>query len=63
MVGHTADFYQGKSDLPRAKFSQVNSSRVSFYLGEKTLKGHTTLGLPEWEKRDLVLNGFPRTKS
>ena len=63
MVGHTADFYQGKSDLLRAKFSQVNSSRVSFYLGEKILKAHTTLGLPEWEKRDLVLDGFPCTKS
>lgn len=61
--GHTPDFYQGKTDFPRAKLSEVNSSRVLFYLGEKILKRHTTLGLQEWVKKDLVLDGFPRAKS
>ena len=61
---HTADFYhEGKIDLPTTKLSEVNSSRVLLYLGEKVLKGHTTLGIPEWEKKDLVLVDFPRAES
>ena len=49
-VNNTAAFYQAKTDLPSAKLSEVNSSRDLFYLGEKILKGHTSLGLPEWGK-------------
>ena len=48
-------FIKVKPNLLRAKLPKVNS----FYLGEKILKGHTTLGLPEWEKGHLVLDGFP----
>ena len=40
--GHTADLSQGNTELPRVKLSKVNSSLVSFYLGQKILIGHTT---------------------
>ena len=42
--GHTADFNQGNTELPRVKLSKVNSSLVSFYLGQKILIDHTTMG-------------------
>ena len=43
--GHTIDFYQGKTDLPRAnssKISEINSYRFLFYLGKIFWEGHTT---------------------
>ena len=45
--------------------SKGNSARVLVYLlvGEKISKGQTTLGLPDWEKRDLVLDCFPCAES